>query len=344
MNFIIKKFLLLLTFAHCVAFSFKQAAPMSQAKPYRVCAPTARLLFPGQPSMLPASCYFLHSNILREHYYQFGQALYGEKVAIWTDNDYTTHLQGSFEQLGQLLYETTGNNFTRFNNMTSEENISSFLEGLIPAFVQQPTAQLLHADKTLHVTIPMGSALYVQESNEPEFFECFEYKTQTFNLIRKSDVLTQQQLATFTTNELRSRIVAQAEKLLGQPYQWGGRSALENSGFDCAGLIEATYRSCNQKIVCSVQRQFEQSKEIQAYNLKPGDLIFFYQNKFGHKKAEHVIMYTKFDTLIEACPLAGVVTKSQFSTQFKAIIMEVQNGDSFIIEGEVYYISFRSLL
>lgn len=183
------------------------------------------------------------------------------------------------------------------------------------------------------------------ESSNTDFFECFEYETKTFKLIRKSDVITQLELTELSKTQLRTRIVAQANKLVNEPYQWGGRSALNGSGFDCAGLVEAAYRSCNQKITCGVQGQFHQSIEIKPQNLQPGDLIFFYRNKFNTITVDHVIMYAgAMNNLIESCPIAGLVTKSQFYTQFKAMILECRNGDTFIVENELYYISFRSLL
>ncbi len=247
--------------------------------------------------------------------------------------------------MGQLLYKTVGSNFTRFDNLISEESIAPLLEGLTQAFVQEPAAHLYNSDKSVHETIPMGSSVYIRESSNADFFECLDYKTQSFTLIRKSDVITQLELAELNKTQLSTRIVAQANKLVDQPYQWGGRSALNGSGFDCAGLVEAAYRSCNQKITCGVQGQFDLSREIEPQNLQPGDLIFFYQNKFNTRKVDHVIMYAgAMDNLIESCPLAGVVKKSKFTDQFKAMIPECRNGDAFTVCDEIYHISFRSIL
>lgn len=342
----IKKITLaLLAMIHIAAFSFEQALMMSQKGSYRVSAPIARLLFLDGSRILPAKYYFFHSNLFRESFIQIGQALYGEQVSVWVDNHDMPYLTGSFGQMGQLLYKTAGCNFTLFNNLVSEEIIAPLLEGLTQVFVQESVAQLYDLDGGKYLAIPMGSSVYIQESSHSDFFECLDYGTQSFKLIRKSDVATQQELARLDKNQLRTRIVAQAKKLVNQPYQWGGRSALEKSGFDCAGLVEAAYQSCNQKITCGVQQQFDQSIEIEPQNLQPGDLIFFYKLHFNIKRVDHVIMYTGANNnLIESCPINGIVRESKFTDQFKQMIPQCLNDDAFTVCDEVYHISFRSIL
>lgn len=342
----IKKIALtLLVMIHIAAFSFEQALMMSQKGSYRVSAPSARLLFPDGSRILPAQRYFFHSGAFRESFIQIGQVLYGDQVSVSVDTDYTPYVKGSTGQIGQLLYQTAGCNFTLFNNLTSEDIIAPLLDGLTQAFVQELVAQLYDLDGGKYLAIPMGSSLYIQESSHADFFECLDYGTQTFKLIRKSDVVTQQELVELDKTQLRTRIVAQAKKLVNQPYQWGGRSALEKSGFDCAGFIEAAYRSCNQKINCSVDGQFNQSTQIEPHRLQPGDLIFFYQLNGNIKKVCHVIMYTgTMDNLIESCPVNGVVRESKFTGQFKQMIPQCLNDDAFTICNERYYISFRSIL
>lgn len=103
-----------------------------------------------------------------------------------------------------------------------------------------------------------------------------DHKSELFKLIRKTDVVIKQELAELNTSQLRKTIVMQAEKLLGQPFQWGGQSALEGSGFDCSGLVKSAYQSCGKDIKRCVTQQFETSREISPFELQPGDLIFLY--------------------------------------------------------------------
>ncbi len=76
------------------------------------------------------------------------------------------------------------------------------------------------------------------------------------------------------SDELMERIIAEAEKLTGVPYLWGGMSA---KGVDCSGLVRISYlmngillpRNASQQIFCGdkVAPGIE--------NLRRGDLVFF---------------------------------------------------------------------
>jgi hypothetical protein len=59
--------------------------------------------------------------------------------------------------------------------------------------------------------------------------------------ISKDNVCKIGDLTRLTEQEKRINIIKQARKLLGQPYQWGGRAALEGHGYDCAALVQIAY-------------------------------------------------------------------------------------------------------
>ena len=91
-------------------------------------------------------------------------------------------------------------------------------------------------------------------------------------------------------------IIAQAEKLLGSPYLWGGMSA---KGVDCSGLVRISHimngillpRNASQQINCgdrvpmpvnplfwddrSDAQAFKEEMLARVQNLKRGDLVFF---------------------------------------------------------------------
>ncbi len=94
------------------------------------------------------------------------------------------------------------------------------------------------------------------------------------------------------------KIIAQAEKLLGVPYLWGGMSA---KGVDCSGLVRISYmlngillpRNASQQINCGDRvpmdvdikfwseteradtEGFRQEMTVRVSKLKRGDLVFF---------------------------------------------------------------------
>ena len=91
-------------------------------------------------------------------------------------------------------------------------------------------------------------------------------------------------------------IIAQAEKLLGSPYLWGGMSA---KGVDCSGLVRISHimngillpRNASQQINCgdrvpmpvnprfwddrSDAQTFKEEMLARVQNLRRGDLVFF---------------------------------------------------------------------
>ncbi|MFO7752455.1 MAG: NlpC/P60 family protein [Desulfobacteraceae bacterium] len=72
---------------------------------------------------------------------------------------------------------------------------------------------------------------------------------------------------------VRKRIVAEAEKYLGIPYQWGGESP--NAGFDCSGLTLSVYRKVGIDLPRTAQNQFGRGRFVKKQNLTQGDLVFF---------------------------------------------------------------------
>ena len=96
------------------------------------------------------------------------------------------------------------------------------------------------------------------------------------------------------SSETTEAIIAQAEKLLGVPYLWGGMSA---KGVDCSGLVRISHimngillpRNASQQVKCGerveIPRQARNDKGEASYNreialnttsnLERGDLVFF---------------------------------------------------------------------
>lgn len=84
-------------------------------------------------------------------------------------------------------------------------------------------------------------------------------------------------------------IIRTAKSYLGTPYQYGGSS---RSGMDCSGLIYISFKAENIDLPRSSAQQSEYGKPIDIQNLKPGDLIFFSENK-GKGKVTHAGMVTE---------------------------------------------------
>ncbi|QUW21233.1 C40 family peptidase [Sporosarcina sp. Marseille-Q4063] len=67
-----------------------------------------------------------------------------------------------------------------------------------------------------------------------------------------------------------SNLVANAMKLRGVPYRYGGSST---SGFDCSGYVQYVYKQSGKSIPRDTLGQYAATKKVS--NPQPGDLVFF---------------------------------------------------------------------
>ena len=72
--------------------------------------------------------------------------------------------------------------------------------------------------------------------------------------------------------KLARHVVAYARRQVGVPYSWGGTSP--NAGFDCSGLVYASYRSIGRAIPRSSWDQLRVGLPVRFARLRAGDLLF----------------------------------------------------------------------
>ena len=86
-------------------------------------------------------------------------------------------------------------------------------------------------------------------------------------------------------------IVAEARKLIGSKYLFGGQSP---DGFDSAGLVVYVFKKVAQKTLPHVMGDLvNQGKKVTKKNLKPGDLIFINQSHVGIYSGEGKYIHSK---------------------------------------------------
>jgi cell wall-associated NlpC family hydrolase len=71
---------------------------------------------------------------------------------------------------------------------------------------------------------------------------------------------------------LAREVVAYARRQVGVPYRYGGSS--RSTGFDCSGLVYASYRSIGKMIPRSSWDQLHAGRPVEFAGLRPGDLLF----------------------------------------------------------------------
>ena len=74
------------------------------------------------------------------------------------------------------------------------------------------------------------------------------------------------------SSETTEDIIAQAEKLLGVPYLWGGMSA---KGVDCSGLVRISHIMNGILLPRNASQQVKCGERVELNNLERGDLVFF---------------------------------------------------------------------
>lgn len=72
--------------------------------------------------------------------------------------------------------------------------------------------------------------------------------------------------------EVTEAIIAQAERLLGVPYLWGGMSA---KGVDCSGLVRIAHIMNGILLPRNASQQIKCGDRIDLKDLQRGDLVFF---------------------------------------------------------------------
>jgi gamma-D-glutamyl-L-lysine dipeptidyl-peptidase len=82
----------------------------------------------------------------------------------------------------------------------------------------------------------------------------------------------------------RPQIVADARKMTGVYYLWGGSTAW---GTDCSGLSQICHRLSGIKIPRDCDMQYKAGKPIEP-PFRPGDLLFFYSGESEKRKVGHV--------------------------------------------------------
>jgi gamma-D-glutamyl-L-lysine dipeptidyl-peptidase len=90
-----------------------------------------------------------------------------------------------------------------------------------------------------------------------------------------------------------ARIVAEARRFLGVHYLWGGLSAW---GYDCSGIVWATYRRFGVTIPRDADPQFRAGRPVAPSALRPGDLLFYGTQSYVH----HVAIYAGGGRMLEA--------------------------------------------
>lgn len=69
-----------------------------------------------------------------------------------------------------------------------------------------------------------------------------------------------------------ARLIAEARRLLGVPYLWGG---VTSTGLDCSGLVQTVCRNFGLYLPRDTKDQIKAGEKVERSRIRSGDLLFF---------------------------------------------------------------------
>jgi cell wall-associated NlpC family hydrolase len=107
--------------------------------------------------------------------------------------------------------------------------------------------------------------------------------------------------------QYESDFVAVAERFLGTPYLWGGRT---NYGLDCSGLVQMSLNACG--IACTRDSDMQEGalgSAVDAKSLRRGDLIFWKGHVAIVRDAETIVHANAFHMSVAIEPTAEAIAR-----------------------------------
>ncbi len=215
------------------------------------------------------------------------------------------------QQVDELLFGDRAEveKFGKFCKITTDYGYSGYVcrtglttSDLTPNFmVNSPFSDLLRQDYYRFepiITLPFGSRIYAEETENPRFFRAYAGKKELF--IHKNHLKLLKETV-IDEKSFRREVQTVAKSYLGIQYRWGGRTHL---GIDCSGLCFNAYRFCGVNIWRdAVIEKSQNLRQIGYSQAKEGDLLFF---------QGHIAMKCRGDYIIHSSASAGAVVYEDF--------------------------------
>lgn len=178
----------------------------------------------------------------------------------------------------------------------------------IPEFSNDKISYLVDLKNSSEIAIPMGSTL-------PFFFNgLINIKGKKYKY-----------LGEVSSKNIKD-VIKYSMLFLNSPYLWGGKSFL---GIDCSGFTQLVFSLCGIKIPRDAYQQIKLGKKLNFSETKPGDLIFFINEK---NRIHHVGIALKDDKIIHASGKVRIDTLNKDGILNNGIISHKYNSTVRITE------------
>ena len=202
---------------------------------------------------------------------------------------------------------------------TNEEKVKQFV-GFMENNVSYEVAAVFENDKVAEVVLPDGTTGYTKSENlmmeiliDPPEVD-YSVIPKEADDAQDSDNVNFKDIKVGAT---RQEMVEFALQFLGNPYVWGGTSLTK--GADCSGFTQQIYKHAGISISRCSFEQVKDGEEIKFEDLKPGDLIFYWNNEAG--RIGHVTMYIGDGKVVHASsPKSGIkISNWNYRKPYKAV-------------------------
>ncbi len=151
------------------------------------------------------------------------------------------------------------------------------------------TSTILYKKRLIQIVI--GSMLPISSAELFEVHEQFAFNGASKNMGEKQGFEFLKQIS---------------NTYLNAPYLWGGKSPF---GIDCSGLTQQLFKMCGYRLKRDAWQQYSQGEKVTLEQAKPGDLVFFENEK---KDITHVGILIEDENIIHA---SGFVRKDKLDFQ-----------------------------
>lgn len=118
-------------------------------------------------------------------------------------------------------------------------------------------------------------------------------------------------------SETRKELIQYAVSFVGNPYVWGGNSLTE--GVDCSGFTQQIFAKFNISLNRCSYQQVANGREIALEDIKPGDLVFYFNEKLN--RIGHVAIYMGDGQVVHAKSKTSGITISNlnYNSPYKVV-------------------------